>query len=1217
MSGEVLDILKNIITNFSLERFELFFKRKTSSFRPAWERLSEHEDEDFTDGIKLGEIKFKDDILWVCAFKVKQLTERSSKKKQYEKAKKVLKYRHVDAGIFIFYDGDGNFRFSLVYANYLETKREFSYYKRYTYFVSSSLTNKTFLEQVGGEGDFSSLEGIKKAFSVEPVTKQFYKEIQNWYFWAMDKVEFPRDYEHSQDPEKKKEIRIAVNLIRLITRLMFVWFLKEKGLVPEDLFDKEKLKNIVKDFDESNNYYNAIFQNLFFATLNQKMTERKFAKDGDFSENRNEYGVKTLFRYKDRFLISEEEVLKLFKDIPFLNGGLFECLDKEDETGTVIYIDGFSRDPKKQAKIPDYLFFKEKEERVDLSKYGLGKKEPVRGLIEILKSYNFTVDEATPIDQEIALDPELLGKVFENLLASYNPETSETARKSTGSYYTPREIVDYMVDESLKEYFKTTLSEISSEKIELLLSYSDEVPEFSQEEKKGIVYAIDRLKIIDPACGSGAFLMGILHKLVHILQKIDPENKYWHEPQYEKAVKQAEEAFDESINYPDYERKLYLIESCIYGVDIQPIATQLSKLRFFISLLIDQKVDKSKENFGIRPLPNLETNIVCANTLVGLKKSNDISYTNEIEKLEEEIKRVRHKYFTAKTREEKLRLQREDRELRKKLKEKLKVIGFPNESSEKIANFDPYDQNASTDWFDPEWMFGITDGFDIVIGNPPYVSTKGVTEKDKKVLKQQFGFVDDIYNHFYLKGIQLLKEKGILTYISSKTFWTIQTKKNLRQLILKNKLLQLVDTANPFQSAVVDTCIAIVQKDTSTNYEISFIDISSEWDKKREYKVKDTVFKNVVNNVFFKPNDLNMKIYEQIGKKLKPLMEKWWDKISTSKNIEKYKTELEKYRQSLKPGDITLLGLITEGGVGIQTGNNGKYIGVLEGTKWAKKVREERSQKLWKFIQSNNPKELTQLKSKAEVQHFLKNLSEQEIRILFDDLKEKYGRDIFGQGWLYRIVSTEEIADVEGLTEEEKLNGIEGKRTFVPYDKGDKEGNRWWAPTPYYIDWSRENVKFLKENSGKKGEGMPVVRNPQFYFREGFCWNNVTGERIICRVKEKSVHSTEAMTFISVIPEIVSDKYLVCLMNSTFFGTYKNTFLNVTVHLTTGDAKEFPIIIPTQEQLKEFESIFNQAVAVQKEKFAKQISEKEAEEKLTEIQRKLDEKVMELYGLKE
>jgi hypothetical protein len=439
-------ILEDIIESFSIEKFIHFFREKNRNFRPLSEKLDYYRDDYFTSGKIIGEIEFqneKKDKLITCAFQsLKELTERSGKKKQYEIGKRILKDTNQDAGIFIFYDRNGNFRFSLIYTEYSGTRRKFSLFKRFTYFVSKEKTNKTFLQQIG-QGDFSSLEKIKEAFSVEPVTKQFYEEIQNWYFWAMDKVEFPEDYKYSNDPEKDKEIRNATNLIRLITRLIFIWFIKEKGLIPEILFEPEKLKDIVKDFGKGHNYYNAILQNLFFATLNQKMGERKFAAENGFHTNKKEYGVKTLFRYADKFLIPKEKVLELFNDIPFLNGGLFDCLDKEDESGKVIYIDGFSRNPKKQAKIPDYLFFQKEEVKVDLSKYGLGSNKKVRGLIEILKSYNFTIDENTPIDQEIALDPELLGKVFENLLACYNPETATTARKATGSYYTPREIVDY------------------------------------------------------------------------------------------------------------------------------------------------------------------------------------------------------------------------------------------------------------------------------------------------------------------------------------------------------------------------------------------------------------------------------------------------------------------------------------------------------------------------------------------------------------------------------------------------------------------------------------------------------------------------------------------------------------------------------------------------------------------------------------------------------
>lgn len=239
----------------------------------------------------------------------------------------------------------------------------------------------------------------------------------------------------------------------------------------------------------------------------------------------------------------------------------------------------------------------------------------------------------------------------------------------------------------------------------------------------------------------------------------------------------------------------------------------------------------------------------------------------------------------------------------------------------------------------------------------------------------------------------------------------------------------------------------------------------------------------------------------------------------------------------------------------------------------------------------------------------MKNLKEIEIRVLFDSLKEKYGRDIFGQGWIYRIVSKDEIADVDKLTEDEKLNGIEGGKTFVPYDKGDKEGNRWWAPSVYYIDWSKENVKSLQTDPKARWQGY------QFYFKEGFCWNNVTGEKIICRLKNKSVHSTEAMTLISLIPQKASNEYLICLMNSSFFGVYKNLFVNVTVHLTTGDAKELPIVIPTYDQLKEFEEIFNKAVDIQKKKFSNQITEELAKQELNDIQKELDQKVLKLYDL--
>ena len=212
--------------------------------------------------------------------------------------------------------------------------------------------------------------------------------------------------------------------------------------MPEALFQPDFLKTILKNFTPdsatSGNYYNAILQNLFFATLNNEIDKRDFATGKSFQGKAEDYGVKTLFRNPENdswFRISNDEVLEIFSSVPFLNGGLFECLDKDtpDSQGKIIYSDGFSRraDRQRRAFIPNALFF------------------DANGLIPLLERYNFTVEENSPEDVQVALDPEMLGKVFENLLGTYNPETQITARKSSGSFYTPREIVHYMVDETL------------------------------------------------------------------------------------------------------------------------------------------------------------------------------------------------------------------------------------------------------------------------------------------------------------------------------------------------------------------------------------------------------------------------------------------------------------------------------------------------------------------------------------------------------------------------------------------------------------------------------------------------------------------------------------------------------------------------------------------------------------------------------------------------
>ena len=811
----------------------------------------------------------------------------------------------------------------------------------------------------------------QKTLDTKELNKRFYSELFNWYLWAVRSVNFPNDV----NDDKDDMVYNSESVIRLLTRLIFVWFIKEKNLVPDSLFEIKKLKDILNDFkpqsEKTSVYYRAILQNLFFATLNTPMDKDITAENKDEQRRfintlpktgNDQYLDQTKYRYQNYFT-KPDKALELFSSIPFLNGGLFECLDFK-EGNKEIRFDGFSSTEKRQAFVPDKLFFAD-EFILDLnSEYGTkGKKYKVEGLINILDGYKFTITENTPLEEEIALDPELLGKVFENLLASYNPETQTTARKQTGSFYTPREIVNYMVDESLIAYFQSIVSipahvdneinlsneffnpdneiyihqgnlphwqqqnvwyfitfrladsipaavveqikkerelwlkkhdkinltseqkrdyyKLFSERTENLLnagkgscvlkdekiakivseallhfnnqryildewvimpnhvhilvkpleghllpeilhswksftaneinkvtgnkgqlwmhesydhivrnekalmalrryiwdnpvksgitlpsvclssnrskdasdtfetklrnlfSHTIDLPEFSKSETDVFIKAISEAKILDPACGSGAFPMGVLHRLVDLLNKLDPDNKKWNELQIQRAIDETtdvyrkennseerklrldeiEKAFDLSMNYPDYARKLFLIENCIYGVDIQQIAIQISKLRFFISLIVDQKVNDSKPNRNILSMPNLETKFVAANTLIGLDKPQQMTLmAGDVERLEKELGGIRRKIFFTRKYSAKKVLKKKEKTKREELQIALTQSGFSKNLAGQMAGWNPFDPMQSAKFFDPETMFGYKDGFDVVIGNPPFIS---------------------------------------------------------------------------------------------------------------------------------------------------------------------------------------------------------------------------------------------------------------------------------------------------------------------------------------------------------------------------------------------------------------------------------------------------------------------------------------------------------------
>ena len=660
--------------------------------------------------------------------------------------------------------------------------------KRYTYLLGEGRGCRTAIEQFGIlKSSKQTLSDITAAFSVEALTKQFYKDLFEWYQWAVDSssnITFPNNTATEDDDRDDIEKKV----IRMITRIMFVWFIKQKDLIPNRIFDIEFLATILKDFDPysttDGNYYNAILQNLFFGTLNRAIKDedgntRKFA-------TASKRDIKTLYRYAELFSISEQEVIDLFAEVPFMNGGLFECLDKTryiDGVEQCYNFDGFSRNSirfadgrfKHRAVVPNNLFF-----------------EPEKGLISILGRYNFTIEENSPEEQQVALDPELLGKVFENLLGAYNPETKETARNQSGSFYTPREIVNYMVDESLIAYLG------DSELIRSIFNNNFTFDESKVDEYNKIADKLKSVKVLDPACGSGAFPMGLLNRMIDILERISP---------------------DESI----YDLKLFIIENCLYGSDIQSIAAQITKLRFFISLICDCEKDVSKPNFGIPTLPNLETKFVSANSLIAKKEraAQGILFENpDIEITKNELHEIRHQHFSAKSASTKHRLREKDQALREKLAKLLSDDNnFAPEDAKQLAAWNPYDQNAVSPFFDPKWMFGVEDGFDIVIGNPPYIQLQNNGGELAKLYERcgysTFARTGDIYCLFYERGWQLLKNNGHLCYITSNKWMRAGYGEKTREFFAtKTNPALLIDFAGVkiFESATVDTNILLFAK---------------------------------------------------------------------------------------------------------------------------------------------------------------------------------------------------------------------------------------------------------------------------------------------------------------------------------------------------------------------------------------------------------------------
>lgn len=699
------EALEALVADYTDERAVAWLERKFSSFAPGLAAgrsvppFGDRNERDYFASARiLGFVRSMpgpdgaNRPLVVASVRMKRpLGERTSRLVQFSFAKKVVRDAvenpppGVDGlcgqGLFFFHDDEGDFRISLVSGRIDGRRIDWSSARRNSFYCRHGRPCNTMRKRLGAA--LPSSAKLAEAFSVEALTKEFYEHLFRWYEWACDPetgVAFPNKIGDRTDDRKM----LPEAIIRLITRLLFVWFVRERRLVPSEIFTRKWAEGNLLDFraesmdgKKGTSYYRAVLQNLFFATLNVPPDERTWAephrKGGGLV---NDYRVVNRFRFSecfrdpDAFFAKGASRESLLRGVPFLNCALFDCLDRAAESkdgkptdhDEDVYLDGFSRNPRRQAVLPNALFF------------GDGSDETGHeGILNLLAAYDFTIDENAASDGDVALDPELLGKVFENLLGAFNPETEEAARKMTGSFYTPREIVDYMVEQSLRAHLRAKVPAAADDaKLDDLFARAaagegDKGLLFTRAERGDLLEALYGCRSLDPACGSGAFPMGMLHAMTRLLAVLDPtgiaiqtrilrrhkedllnlsRDDKLERAEREKRTADLERLLAEQTANPDYARKLWIIENCIYGVDIQPIAAQISKLRFYISLLCDQP-DADASSFVA--LPNLESKFVCANTLLPLPDpESGLDFGGErIKRLREDLREIRHRIFQA------------------------------------------------------------------------------------------------------------------------------------------------------------------------------------------------------------------------------------------------------------------------------------------------------------------------------------------------------------------------------------------------------------------------------------------------------------------------------------------------------------------------------------------------------------------------------------------
>jgi len=662
-----------------------------------------------------------------------------------------------DAALVAFVSpNEDKWRFSYVKMDYvtaagengrIKVSKELTPARRYSYLVGAEEECHTaqarFLDLLKDTSTSPTLAKIEEAFSVESVTKEFFKQYADLFERTRKALQAIIDNDKVVKSDFQGKGVCAVDFAKkLLGQIVFLYFIQKKGWlgVTKGSNWGDGPKNFMRQLADRSIadgkcLFNDVLEPLFYDTL---ATDR-----------------------------GHEAWCKPFNcRIPFLNGGLFEPLSGYDWAKTNL---AFSND----------LFT-----NLQLTKDG----DTGTGILDVFDRYNFTVNEAEPLEKEVAIDPEMLGKVFENLI-------EENRRKGLGAYYTPREIVHYMCQESLINYLDTTLNQESNEvprtDIEAFIREGDQAAHYESARKGGTVSyarklpkpietharalddALKTITVCDPAIGSGAFPVGMMTEIVKARSALTPY-------------------FNDIAKRTPYHFKRHAIQNSIYGVDIDAGAVEIAKLRLWLSLVVDEEDVKQ-----IKPLPNLDYKVVVGNSLMGFPfKSARIH----------QIEALKAKFFDESDAGTKLKLRQEiDSEIQAAFAASRKSLG--------------YDVRFDFEVFFSE-VFHKYNGFDIFIANPPYIDSEAMAKNDPEVrskVQSTFKLTKgnwDIYIAFFELGFRYMNRNGGLTFITPDK-WISKPFGNELRRVTTPKLFSILRAGREvFENAKVDAIVTVYSKES-------------------------------------------------------------------------------------------------------------------------------------------------------------------------------------------------------------------------------------------------------------------------------------------------------------------------------------------------------------------------------------------------------------------